>query len=113
MNDRALTLFLASMLAGLMTMPFFGGNKSHEAKRSLSASMREVEDKDGNLTTQVKTALTRDERLKDFDIGVVTSKGEIRLTGVVDNQGQIERAIKLARSIEGAHAIQDELSIKK
>jgi hyperosmotically inducible protein len=113
MNDRALTLFLASMLAGLMNMPFFGGNNAHETKRAVPAGMDGVEDKDGNLTTQVKTAMTHDERLKEFDIAVVTTMGEIRLTGVVDNQGQIQQAIKLARSMEGAHAIRDQLSIKK
>jgi osmotically-inducible protein OsmY len=94
-------------------MSMVGCNKSQEPKAAAPASMAGVEVSDSDLTTQVKTALIRDETLKGFDIAVVTTKGDIRLTGVVDNQSQIDQAINLARSIEGAHAIHDELTIKK
>jgi hyperosmotically inducible protein len=113
MNSRAVTLLLASMLAGLMTLSFVGCNKSQETKGSPPASTAGVEVNDSDLTTQVKTALVRDETLKGFDIAVVTTKGDVRLTGIVDNQSQIDQANKLARSIEGVHAIHDELTIRK
>ena len=68
---------------------------------------------DGDVTSNVKTALMRDTGFKGEDISVVTLKGDVRLTGVLDNQSQIDSAIKIARATEGVHSIHDELTIKK
>lgn len=72
-----------------------------------------AETNDIDVTTKVKTALLGDANLKNFDIKVVTLKGDVRLTGTVDNQAQIEHANALVRGIEGVHSIHDELSVKK
>ena len=68
---------------------------------------------DIDVTTHVKTALLQNDSLKGFDITVVTIKGDVRLIGVLDNQSQIDEAIKIARASEGAHTIHDELTLKK
>ena len=68
---------------------------------------------DTDVTTNVKTALLQDPALKGLDINVVTLKGDVRLIGVLENQTQIDAAIKLARAADGAHSIHDELTIKK
>lgn len=68
---------------------------------------------DADVTTNVTTALLRDEQLKGLDITVVTLKGDVRLTGVVDSQAQIDRALVVARAADGMHAIHDELTLKK
>lgn len=70
-----------------------------------------VEDID--VTTNVKRALLQNESLKGFDITVVTLKGDVRLIGVLNNQAQIDQAIKIARASNGAHTIHNELTIKK
>ena len=66
-----------------------------------------------NITEHVKTALQQAESLKGIDITVVTSKGDVRLTGVLDSQAQIDDAIRIARTADGAHTIHDELTLKK
>lgn len=48
-----------------------------------------------------------------FDINVATLKGDERVIGVLDDQSQIDEAIKIARASDGAHTIHDELTIKK
>lgn len=68
---------------------------------------------DGMVTTKVKAALLADANVKSFDIAVVTRKGEVQLSGFVDNQGQIDRALEVARGITGVSAVGNELSIKK
>jgi hypothetical protein len=50
---------------------------------------------DIDVTTQVKTALLRDGTLQQFDITVLTTKGDVRLIGVVDNQAQRDSAIAM------------------
>lgn len=67
----------------------------------------------GIITSKVKAALLGDARVKSFDIAVVTRKDEVLLTGFVDNREQMDRAIEIARSIEGVHSVSNEMSIKK
>jgi hyperosmotically inducible periplasmic protein len=68
---------------------------------------------DIDVTEHVKTALQQDDALKGFDIAVVTQKGDVRLTGVLDSQAQVDAALKIARAAEGAHTIHDELTLRK
>ena len=68
---------------------------------------------DGIVTTKVKTALLADAEIKSFDIAIVTRKGDVQLSGFVDNQAQINRAIDVVRGVEGVENITNEMSIKK
>lgn len=68
---------------------------------------------DGIITAKVKSALLADPNIKSFDIAVVTRKGEVQLSGFVDNQTQIDEATAIANKVEGVTKIDNELSIKK
>jgi len=68
---------------------------------------------DGIITTKVKSALLADPGVKSFDIAVVTRKGEVQLSGFVDNQGQIDQAVAITHKIEGVTSVGNEMSIKK
>ena len=68
---------------------------------------------DGIVTSKVKSALLADPNIKSCDIAVVTRKGEVQLSGFVDNQTQIDLAIALAGKVEGVARVGNEMSIKK
>ena len=68
---------------------------------------------DGIVTTQVKAALIADEKVKSSDIGVVTRKGEVQLSGFVDSQSQMDRAVIVARGVSGVSTVSNEMSLKK
>lgn len=68
---------------------------------------------DAVITTKVKAALMNDESVKGMDISVVTTLGEVQLSGFVDNQGQIDRSIEVAKGVEGVQRVQNGMSIKK
>lgn len=68
---------------------------------------------DADVTTHVKSALNNETGLAGLDITVITTKGDVRLTGVVSSQAQIDAAISAARSAEGAHTIHNELTVKQ
>ncbi len=68
---------------------------------------------DAVITSSVKTALLADPGIKSFDISVLTFKGEVQLTGFVNNQAQIDQAARIARSTEGANGVKNELRIKQ
>ena len=68
---------------------------------------------DSVVTTKVKSALLADLDVKSFEIKVETRKGEVQLSGFVDNQSQIDRAIEVARGIANVRSVSNEMSIKK
>lgn len=68
---------------------------------------------DGIITSKVKAAFLGDPNIKSFDIAVVTRKDEVLLSGYVDNKVQMDRAVAIARSIEGVRLVSNEMSIKK
>jgi hyperosmotically inducible protein len=68
---------------------------------------------DGIVTAKVKSALLSDPSVKGFDIAVATSKGEVQLSGFVDNQMQIDHAIEVARGVEGVQGVDNKMSVKK
>lgn len=68
---------------------------------------------DATVTGRVKTALLADAAIRSFDISVVTFKGEVQLTGFVNNQTQIALAAQIAGATEGASSVKNELMVKQ
>ena len=68
---------------------------------------------DSIITAKVKAALIGDEVIKSTDIAVVTRKGEVQLSGFVNSQTQIDRAVLIAKAIEGVTSVNNEMAIKK
>jgi hyperosmotically inducible protein len=68
---------------------------------------------DSIVTTKVKSALLSDPGVKSLDIAVVTRKGEVQLSGFVDSQAQIDRAIEVTHTVEGVQSVVNQMSIKK
>ena len=91
------------------------GVKNIDNKMSLKGTATSVGNKvdDGIITTKVKAALLADSSVKSLDIAVVTRKGEVQLSGFVNNQSQIDQAIEVVRRIEGVSSVNNQMSIKK
>jgi len=91
------------------------GVKNIDNKMSLKGTATSVGNKvdDGIITTKVKAALLADSSVKSLDIAVVTRKGEVQLSGFVNNQSQIDQAIEVVRKIEGVSSVNNQMSIKK
>lgn len=91
------------------------GVKSVVNKMSLKSGDTSVGVKidDGVITAKVKAALISDPIIESADISVVTRDGEVQLSGFVENQAQIDRAIEVAQEVEGVKNILDEMSIKQ
>ena len=57
------------------------------------------------ITTKVKSSLLADSDVAGLDVEVETVNGEVRLSGAVDSQAQIDRAVEIARGIEGVTSV--------
>lgn len=57
------------------------------------------------ITTKVKSSLLADSDVAGLDVSVETVNGEVRLSGDVDSQEQIDRAVEIASNIEGVTSV--------
>lgn len=64
------------------------------------------------VTTKVKTALIRDDRVDALDIQVETFKGVVQLSGFADTQDERERADRLARRVAGVRRVENDIRLK-
>ncbi len=114
MNLRLGFSRLAFFMTVAATVVLYGCSKStQETPTKPVASSAEGHITDMDVTEHVRTALQQNDRLKGFDIQVLTLKGDVRLIGALESQAQIDEAIRIARASAGAHAVHNELTLKK
>ncbi len=68
---------------------------------------------DSFITMKIKAAILNDSLLKVSDIKVTTVDGVVQLSGTVDSQQSIDRAIEVANSQNGVKSVQSELTIEQ
>jgi len=67
---------------------------------------------DSVITTKVKSLLAADDFLKSFQIGVETFKGVVQLSGFVNTQKAVDKAVEITRSVKGVTSIKNDLVVK-
>lgn len=67
---------------------------------------------DTALTAKVKAEIAKDPLLKVSQITVTTTKGIVRLSGIVDSNQSIDRALEITRNIKGVQATENGLVVK-
>ena len=102
----ALAVALAFVLGGCTKAVETTGNT-----RPTTSVGTEIDD--SVLTTKVRSGLLSDSDVKSFDIKAETRKDEVQLSGFVDSQSQMDRAVLVARGIEGVLLVSNEMSLKK
>ncbi|HEX7551874.1 MAG TPA: BON domain-containing protein [Candidatus Methylomirabilis sp.] len=85
------------------------GSTERTVKDAGKTATREVTD--SWLTLQTKLALLADERVRSADVHVTTRRGVIALRGKVDSEAEQQAAGEIARTIEGARDVSNELTV--
>jgi osmotically-inducible protein OsmY len=67
---------------------------------------------DAVLTTKVKAAIFNEPTLKSAEINVETFKGVVQLSGFVNSQGDIEKAVEVARRVAGVKSVKNDMRLK-
>jgi len=67
---------------------------------------------DSVITTKVKSLLAADDFLKSFQIGVETFKGTVQLSGFVNSQKAVDKAVEITRSVKGVGSVKNNLIVK-
>jgi hypothetical protein len=67
---------------------------------------------DAVVTGKVRAALLGTEDVKATEINVETQKGVVQLSGVVQTNSDLDRAVYLAKQVEGVKEVQNRLRVK-
>jgi osmotically-inducible protein OsmY len=64
------------------------------------------------ITTKVKAAVFAEPTLKSAEINVETFKGVVQLSGFVNSQGDINKAVEVARGVNGVKSVKNDMRLK-
>jgi osmotically-inducible protein OsmY len=67
---------------------------------------------DSVITTKVKSLLAGDDFLKSFQISVESFKGTVQLSGFVNSQKAVDKAVEITRSVNGVKSVKNNLIVK-
>jgi osmotically-inducible protein OsmY len=67
---------------------------------------------DSVVTTKVKAAIFKEDTLKSAEINVETFKGVVQLSGFVNSQADIDKAVALTRNIAGVTSVKNDMRVK-
>nr|WP_246013286.1 BON domain-containing protein [Pigmentiphaga humi] len=67
---------------------------------------------DAAITTKVKAALVSAKDVSAADVNVETFRRTVQLSGFVDSSAQINRAVEIARGVEGVQSVKNDLRVK-
>jgi hyperosmotically inducible periplasmic protein len=68
---------------------------------------------DSAVTTRVKTALVNDPDVSAAEVKVQTYKGTVQLGGFVSDEEDINRAIEIARHVEGVETVENRMQVRE
>ncbi|WAK03585.1 BON domain-containing protein [Methylobacter sp. YRD-M1] len=84
--------------------------KRDEAMGQKSGSVEEYLD-DSAITAKIKAEMVADPLLSATKIDVVTDKGVVKLSGVLNSQQSADRALEIARGIKGVKSVESNLVV--
>ena len=64
------------------------------------------------LTTKVKAAIFNEPTLKSAEINVETFKGVVQLSGFVNSQADVNKAVTVARGVAGVKSVKNDMRVK-
>jgi hyperosmotically inducible protein len=112
-NHRIADLALSSALAALLAASLAACGKSPETSGVASQAISVGNEVDDTVvTTRVKSALMADPKINSYDFKVETRKGEVLLSGFVDNPAQLDLATATVRAVDGVKSIQNHVALK-
>ena len=109
--DRSKRTFLAASLAAAALAGLGACASSEDSANRRSAG--EFTD-DASLTAKVKSAIATDAGAKTaaaIDVG--TYRGVVQLTGFVDSEDQLTRAVSAAKKVQGVRSVKNDIRLKR
>ncbi|WP_229509579.1 BON domain-containing protein [Massilia sp. CCM 8734] len=93
-------------------------DKTERAADTMAPKMDRAAEKTGAvvadsvITTKVKADIFKEPELKSMAIHVETEKGVVMLSGFVDSKADAEKAVRLAKSVDGVTSVKSAIKVK-
>jgi len=104
MKKRNIVIYCFAALMLIVTFTACASTRTHE-------SAGEFVD-DSVITTKVKSLIAADDFLKSFQISVETYKGVVQLSGFVNSQKAVDKAVEITSSVKWVKSIKNSLIVK-
>jgi hyperosmotically inducible protein len=101
----ALAVVLAAPSASAANDAADGAAKQTGAKQTAADASSQQPVEDSWITTKVKADLLVDDQTKGLDINVSTTDGVVTLAGRLDSAAQVDKAVSIARGINGVKSV--------
>jgi osmotically-inducible protein OsmY len=89
---------------------FINGCKS--TATSAATAPGDIATDDAALAARVKQALVADPGLRSLPMSVATYRGVVQLSGYVDSEVQIQKALAVTRGVPGVQSVSNDLHLK-
>jgi hyperosmotically inducible protein len=90
------------------------GEKMEDAKDAIGDKAEQTGEymNDAAITAKIKADILKDPLLKSLQINVITTNGVVMLSGGVDSQQSIDRAMEITRSVKDVKSVENGLTVK-
>jgi hyperosmotically inducible periplasmic protein len=105
------TITISLFIVALATFAFAPVLRADEVRTSNQKNPDKVSREDSVITSDVRSKMTEDERLRGLILDVKTDDGIVTINGKAHSQEQIDRAIELARNTPGVISVNSLLKI--
>ncbi len=92
---------------GVLALDEYENYKSVQQQKNVSLFID-----DATITARIKADLLKDNGIKGMKISVETHKGEVILSGFVETDQQMKRALVIASSVRGVQSVKNALVVK-
>ena len=99
------------MIARVLPVVLVAGAVTACAGSTTKESTGEYVD-DSVITTKVKSKILQDDHLKVLQINVETFKGVVQLSGFVNSQADINKAVEITREVPGVKSVKNDMRTK-
>lgn len=91
------------------------GDKAEDVGEKVGDAAKDVGKKveDGSITAAIKMKLANDETVSASNIDVDTKDGFVTLNGTVTSQTEADRAVSLARTVDGVKDVRSNLIVER
>lgn len=87
------------------------GDQTADTTRNAAGKTR-VAASDTAITTKVKTGLVKEPNLDSLGIHVETEKGVVMLSGFVNSKEEADKAVKVAKGVDGVSSVKSAIKVK-
>ena len=87
------------------------GDKTADKTRDAAGKTR-IAASDTAITTKVKAGLVKEPNLDSLGIHVETEKGVVMLSGFVNSKEEADKAVKVAKGVEGVTSVKSAIKVK-